>query len=75
MALYRPDLWWKKSQEDFVERTAGALLGVSEDDHMLLFVPWGSGGPTAIEITREMAARVLEHFALTGEVKWAKRFT
>ncbi len=72
VAQYSPVLWQTRDLVAIGDE-AQRLLGLVDGEQSgQMFAPWSSGGPKSQDITPAMAADTLEHYALTGEVEWAK---
>ena len=69
VAVYAPDSWELRTRSN-IEPVARQLLGLSESEGRRLFTPREPEDYALI--TPAMAASVLENFALTGKVEWAK---
>lgn len=72
VAKYQPEWWFNGIDNNNIEMEAGLILGLPSKLWPSMFYPWGQGGPQASEITREMAAGVVENWALTGKVVWPR---
>ena len=83
VATYAREVWEKKgdglaSCTNDIELVAAKLLGLNLEQIGEMFYPWVSNSlaqrkeyaPGAADITPEMAARTLTHFAATKKVVW-----
>lgn len=57
-------------QAVFPAEDPGFVLGLSHDQYRSLFIP--KVAPFIVSATPKMAARVVRHLALTGEVDWGQ---